>query len=410
VQHPFQTFHRPRHALWLVIGIAIVVLVPAILLIRGIGGERQQNQATHAVAIAVPAYGESMNLPEAAASALSRGDPKRAVEHLKTALEDPTQADQKPRLLLALAHALIAAGQEADALQVATELTRNHPSTPYAGDALGIVADSAHRAGRQTESYELWQKISTNHPSCGAAAVALQQLSERAQQDGDLDAALRYASAQLIRSTTAAERATILAETERLARQVVYSQRPMSAAIFHEVKPGDALVKIAARYGSSVGLLRAINGKQDKHGKAVDTIYIGERLKVLKGEFHIVVHKSLHQLTVLVAGYYVKHYPVGLGEDDRTPIGDFVINTKLEHPVWWWNNTRIPYGDPRHKIGTRWLGFAPKPGATGLGIHGTSEPDSVGKNMSAGCIRLHNHHVEELFDMVPTKTTVTILP
>jgi lipoprotein-anchoring transpeptidase ErfK/SrfK len=51
---------------------------------------------------------------------------------------------------------------------------------------------------------------------------------------------------------------------------------------------------------------------------------------------------------------------------------------------------------------------ADHPELTGFGIHGTWQRDSIGKQSSAGCIRMLNEDVEELFDLVPRKISVTI--
>jgi lipoprotein-anchoring transpeptidase ErfK/SrfK len=42
------------------------------------------------------------------------------------------------------------------------------------------------------------------------------------------------------------------------------------------------------------------------------------------------------------------------------------------------------------------------------GIHGTWETNSIGKQSSAGCIRLLNDDVAELFLLLPLGTSVTI--
>jgi len=34
------------------------------------------------------------------------------------------------------------------------------------------------------------------------------------------------------------------------------------------------------------------------------------------------------------------------------------------------------------------------------GIHGTIDPDSIGKSMSLGCIRMRNENVAELYSML----------
>ncbi|MNN90056.1 putative L,D-transpeptidase YkuD [compost metagenome] len=45
---------------------------------------------------------------------------------------------------------------------------------------------------------------------------------------------------------------------------------------------------------------------------------------------------------------------------------------------------------------------------TNYAIHGTNDPDSVGKDESLGCIRMLKADVEELFDLLPRGTKVTI--
>ena len=70
----------------------------------------------------------------------------------------------------------------------------------------------------------------------------------------------------------------------------------------------------------------------------------------------------------------------------------------------------IDFGSEENLLGTRWMALesADHPELTGFGIHGTWERDSIGSESSAGCIRMLNEEVEELFDLVPRKTIVTI--
>lgn len=42
-------------------------------------------------------------------------------------------------------------------------------------------------------------------------------------------------------------------------------------------------------------------------------------------------------------------------------------------------------------------------------IHGTSEPWSIGKSMSSGCIRLFNQDIIDLYSRVPPGTNVLVL-
>ena len=58
-------------------------------------------------------------------------------------------------------------------------------------------------------------------------------------------------------------------------------------------------------------------------------------------------------------------------------------------------------------FGTRWLGLNVPWGI--YGIHGTNKPSSIGTRASAGCIRMQNRDVEELFEWVSIGTPVRIL-
>lgn len=390
--------------IWFLLVGAVVIFVPAFLLLRGDGGPGgDASPGNQPIAIHVPAYGERQPLPKSVADPLANGDVDAALAQLQVALSDPTMKAQAPRLMLAQIRVLESAGKHADADAAAGVLLTQHPSTPYAGDALGVLAERARGANRMDEARDLWQKICDNHPQSTYAAVAQKELAKLAAKSGDPEQALRAYSALLMRPMTAAERAPLLAEVQRLSGEVVYSGRKMQNARFHEVKRGDTVGKIAKRFKSSVGLLSKVNQLKGHR------IYVGQKLKVLSGDFTIVVHKSLHQLTLFIDGVYLEHWPVGLGEHGGTPLGSFEIITKLKNPDWFWEGRRIPYGDPRHKIGTRWMGFRPKANITGYGIHGTDEPESIGKNMSAGCVRLHNDHVQVLFEMVPRGTRVDIV-
>jgi len=107
----------------------------------------------------------------------------------------------------------------------------------------------------------------------------------------------------------------------------------------------------------------------------------------------IVVDKESHQLAVVQGNIIIRSYKVGLG-DSRTPEGKFFISEKV----------RNPNGRDDGEFGSRGMTLSD----TLYAIHGTDNPDSIGKDESLGCIRMLRDDVEELFDMVPLGTTVTI--
>jgi len=189
---------------------------------------------------------------------------------------------------------------------------------------------------------------------------------------------------------------------DELNKILVFSRTPSPDAFFYKVIPGDSLVKIAKKFNTNYAFIMRINNK----GRTL--IKIGERLKILKGELSLLVDKSDYTLTILLNNHFIKQYPVGIGKSDKTPVGVFVIDNKLVNPTWYSPEGVYQYGHPKNVLGTRWIGFEDTDGLYGYGIHGTANPDSIGKDMSNGCIRLRNDNVEELFDFVKAKTRVVM--
>ena len=103
-------------------------------------------------------------------------------------------------------------------------------------------------------------------------------------------------------------------------------------------------------------------------------------------------------------GFMIKFPAIGMKID-----GEFVIDVRQEQPDWQKpGQPVVPYGDPENPLGDRWLGFRDTPEYQGFGIHGTHDPDSIGKQESQGCIRLRNEDVIFLYRIVPMGTKVYI--
>lgn len=126
------------------------------------------------------------------------------------------------------------------------------------------------------------------------------------------------------------------------------------------------------------------------------------------GGARIEVDTANYLLTVLVDDVIEAVYPVGLGAQDRTRPGEYTIVNKIRHPDWYNGGDVVPAGDPENPLGSRWLGLGDESGPTPLGIHGTADRESIGGNLSRGCIRMRPSDVEALFDRIPIGTPVTI--
>ncbi len=103
---------------------------------------------------------------------------------------------------------------------------------------------------------------------------------------------------------------------------------------------------------------------------------------------HIVVDKATNRLCLFRDGEPDGEYPVATGrEPGSTPEGTFYIAEMAP--------------EPGGEYGSRWIGLAcPQEGKIDRGIHGTDQPKSIGGYESAGCIRMHNPDVEELYNLV----------
>jgi LysM repeat protein len=206
---------------------------------------------------------------------------------------------------------------------------------------------------------------------------------------------------------------------------VVFSNRKFPDDRFggtYQVQPGDRLDKIGARNALTSDMLMRINGLSDPR-----RLRSGAYIKVLKGPFHAVVSKSAFRLDLYLGGLpgsgtdvaYVTSFRVGLGKDDSTPLGKWQVepDRKVKNPVYYSPRGEgvIEADDPKNPLGEFWIGLAGLDGeAVGkesYGIHGTIEPDSIGKMASMGCIRLRNEDVAVVFSaLVEGKSTVLVVP
>ena len=102
------------------------------------------------------------------------------------------------------------------------------------------------------------------------------------------------------------------------------------------------------------------------------------------------------KIVLMEDGHVLKIYPIAVGKKSTpSPSGNFQIASRVVKPTWYKPGKTIGPG-PANPLGTRWMGL----GYKGYGIHGTNVPSSIGKAASHGCVRMRNHDVEELFELV----------
>ena len=179
----------------------------------------------------------------------------------------------------------------------------------------------------------------------------------------------------------------------------------------HEVKAGDTLASIGARFGVARASLIEMNQLTQP-----DALTVGSSLVI--DNTHLVVVDPRVSLTINIAQRLlvlgepdrVTAYPITVGlRTWPTPVGAFTIVEKETNPAWDVPIsiqremeaqgkpviTRMP-PSPNNPLGAHFLRLS----LPGIGIHGTNAPSGIYRFASHGCIRMHPDDVAELFDRV----------
>lgn len=187
---------------------------------------------------------------------------------------------------------------------------------------------------------------------------------------------------------------------------------------------------MSERYHTDVPYLIALNSSSKIYGlKARDTIIVPNvsafQIENLTGavfkedealsQRHAVVDTKLNQVRIYEANLralviadpeaparvanqsLIAVFPITPGKPQFIRYGKWKMQNAIELPVWRYdqqlldtgkrsnNYLNIP-GGPNNPVGVLWCGLS-KPG---IGMHGTSDPETIGRSRSSGCIRLAN--------------------
>ena len=132
-----------------------------------------------------------------------------------------------------------------------------------------------------------------------------------------------------------------------------------------------------------------------------------------------------HYLYYITAPGRAMRYGVGVGKAGLEFTGTATIAVKKEWPTWrptdemierdpaaykrFIGNTDAQPGGPGNPLGARALYLFQNGKDTYFRIHGTTQPNTIGRSVSNGCIRMLNEHVIDLYNRVPVGTVVTVL-
>ena len=129
----------------------------------------------------------------------------------------------------------------------------------------------------------------------------------------------------------------------------------------------------------------------------------------------IIVDTQNTFLSYILPGGTAIRYGIGVGREGFTWSGVKTVERKAEWPDWTPPPemiARSPYlprfmaGGVTNPLGARAMYL----GGTFYRIHGTNAPSTIGSRATAGCIRMANEDVIDLYDRVKVGTKVVVLP
>ena len=136
------------------------------------------------------------------------------------------------------------------------------------------------------------------------------------------------------------------------------------------------------------------------------------------GSIHVIA--SQHFLYYIAKPGRAIRYGVAVGREGLQFRGEAEVGRKVEWPSWKPTpemiNRNPAYarysggmpGGPKNPLGARAIYLYQNGRDTAIRIHGTLEPNSIGKSVSNGCMRMVNEHVMDLYVRVETGARVTV--
>ena len=128
----------------------------------------------------------------------------------------------------------------------------------------------------------------------------------------------------------------------------------------------------------------------------------------LPGDPFLIINKATNEVAFINDDRVQTVVSAATGKtEELTPEGLFTVTVKAKNPYY--RKSNITGGDPENPLGSRWIGFdANETDGRMYGLHGTNNPNSIGKYVSQGCVRLQNEAIESLYNFIPIGTKVLV--
>lgn len=157
--------------------------------------------------------------------------------------------------------------------------------------------------------------------------------------------------------------------------------------------------------------------KSKSKSKSEDTTKDSNNSRILPAsEISVKVNTSNSMVHVYEKGKLVAAYPVTIGSDQtKSPQGEWKVKGIARLPDFRYDKEFLKTGErgdktyllppgPNNLVGVIWIATNRR----GIGLHGTNEPDTIGRSSSHGCIRLANWDIVRLATRVRAGVVVSI--
>lgn len=343
------------------------------------------------------AENEALMILERAENAIAVHDYEQAVVYLRDALDRTRQRDLRNRVALNLAQIGF---QEESVEQIEEALESIHPDSNYYYKALYMQAQLYLDQEEISRARTLFEQVKENPDTqargkYGLATIRYHEGEYRVVQPVFQELLDNHPDEEFIED--------LKFKLGDVNYSLFMEGHPQEIFTIHSLQQGELLYHVARRYNVTPNLIMKLNNIQ-----RAERVSPGKRLLIPEIEFSILIDKSANTLELKANGEFFNIYRVATGKQSwLTPSGEFEILEKLENPVW--NDPQtgrtIPGGDPANELGTRWMPFYGK----SIGIHGSIYPERIGQPASNGCVSMHMHEVEELYDLVTVGTPVKVI-
>lgn len=181
----------------------------------------------------------------------------------------------------------------------------------------------------------------------------------------------------------------------------------------------DPVQELAEKFHMSQGLLRALNPDVDFTAAGTSILVVRPASPTLPTAVaRLEVDKEANQIRAFDAGgKIVAVYPATVGSTERpAPTGALAVKAVATNPDYTYDPKRLTFGDtskgvltippgPNNPVGSTWIALTKET----YGIHGSPDPNLIGKTASHGCVRLTNWDAATLGRAVKKGTPVVFV-